>query len=440
MSEDQTQPVAETEQLITHPDDKIRLLLVDDEDAILRSLKRVFRGSPYEVSMFTSAQEALEFLQDNTIDVVISDMRMPHMDGLAFLTKVAELYPAVVRIVLSGYADLESVIDVVNQAKIYSYVTKPWDETDLRLKVRNAAEKKYMKFYIKGLIKQRNDDLQSMNEQLEEKVRKRTEELETSHRGALEMIAFFAGQGKPRLQKHSECSARLASRFGGFLGLGEREVQDVVSAARLHDIGLAVMEEACMDMPLEEMTKEQRRRYEKHPVLGEKTLMGLPIMKDVAVMVRHHHERFNGEGFPDGLAGERIPLGSRMLNIINDYDNMVKGNRYEYKFSHEEALNVIKDNAFENYDPKLAKAFYRMMVSGRAADFLAQQHIWALTVDELRPGMTLYENLLSKDGMLLLTSGQVLNETLIKSLKHVEELDTQMSRIYVLAENDETAG
>jgi response regulator RpfG family c-di-GMP phosphodiesterase len=425
-------PTDEDNQLIFHPDEKIRLMLVDDEEAILRSLQRVFRGKPFEVNTFTSAVDALEFLKTNTIDVIVSDMRMPVMDGLEFLTRVSEMYPSITRLVLSGYADLESVLDVVNKVKIYSFITKPWDETDITLKVKNAAEKKYMKYYIQSLVRQRNDELKSMNEVLERKVRERTAELEQSHRSAIQMIAYFAEQGRPLLQNHASNVSKLASRFGEYLGMDQKTLCDLVSAARLHDIGLAVLPEELLTLPPEEMTDEQKEDYYKHPVLGEKTLMSMSVMHNVATIVRHHHELFNGEGFPDRVKGELIPVGSRMLKIVDDYDNMTSNRRFEYRFSEEEALNVIRDNAFDYYDPRLAKEFYTMMKSGKSAGHLADKQIWRLTVDELKPGMKLFENLMSNDGMLLLTEGQVLSDKHIRSLRHVEDLDGKKLEVNVL--------
>jgi len=429
----------ESNQLIFHPEEKIRLMLVDDEESIIKALKRVFRGSPFEISSFTSGAEALDFLKNNAVDVVISDMRMPEMDGQQFLLRVSELYPGVMRIVLTGYAELDNIIDVINNAKIYSFVTKPWDDVDLKLKVQHAAEKKYMKYFIQDLVRKRNDELKVNNDLLEEKVRERTSELEQrsrqleeSYRDSLRMIAFFAEQNHPGLQEHSEQVSRLMSRFALWLGLQETESSDLVSAARLHDIGLAVMEDGLLKKAPDEMSAAEKKSYLKHPVLGENILMGLHLMNNVAEVVRHHHEDFNGEGFPNGLSGETIPLGARMLRIINDYNNMTQGFRNEYRFSSNEALETIIQNAFGYYDPRLANEFVQMMQAPETEDFLSRKNIWSVNADELKPGMVLYENLVSKDGMLLLTAGSTLTGNLINSIHHVKNLDELNSKIYVI--------
>jgi len=433
------------------PAKQIRLMIVDDEAAILASLKRIFRGRPYQLVSFDNAPQAIEYLQNNpdSIDVIISDMRMPGMDGLEFLTKVSQTWPDIMRLVLSGYADMESVIKVVNQANLHSYVTKPWDEVDLKLKVQQAAEQRYLKFTLRQLQAERQAELEAVNASLEDKINERTSDLlaakeslrqtiaslEDSHRGAVKMIAYFAEQGWQSLQPHSEAVAKMTARFVRFLGLDKKMANDIVVAARLHDIGLAVLDQKIVHKPVHEQTDKEREIYRKHAILGENTLMGMPVMVDVAKIVRHHHESFNGDGYPDKLSGENIPFGARIIRLVNDYENMLDGLRYEHAYSPDEALDVIRQNSFEFYDPKLVTAFVKMMSSDQDS-IDGNQQIWSLTPDELKPGMELYENLVSLDGMILLTAGQVLNERLINRIHHVEKMDGKMSKIAVLVNQD----
>ena len=150
--------------LFYHPNEKIRLLLVDDEDAVLRSLERTFREKCYEIITKNSAVNALEVLKENCIDVVISDMRMPEMKGADFLSIVKKNHPDVMRIVLSAYSDAQDIMQVVNEADIYAYITKPWDDLDLKLKVRNAAEERYLKLYFQDSLTKKYEELQNISE------------------------------------------------------------------------------------------------------------------------------------------------------------------------------------------------------------------------------------------------------------------------------------
>ena len=160
-----------------------KLLFVDDEPNILKSLKRLFRSSEYSVFQGESGVAALEILNRHEIDLVISDMRMPEMDGAELLTQVAERWPDTVRILLTGYADLNATVTAVNKGKIYSYCSKPWVDFDLKALVDHAIEQKRLREERQQLftiINNQNRQLKELNEHLEDRVQRRTEQLKLS--------------------------------------------------------------------------------------------------------------------------------------------------------------------------------------------------------------------------------------------------------------------
>ncbi|WP_177420769.1 HD domain-containing phosphohydrolase [endosymbiont of Lamellibrachia barhami] len=438
--------VEKQEDDILRPDDRIRLLLVDDESSILSSLQRLFRGAVYEVHTAGGGDEALQLLAERPIDVIVSDMRMPGMSGLEFLTNVESLYPDVMRIVLSGYAEPESVIDVVNEAKIFSYVHKPWDDLDLKLKVKNAAER----LYLKRLTRKQNIELDLMSRSLEEKVRERTaalekaqeklqhsyKELDESYQSMVKMLSHYSEIGIPSMGNHGQSVARYASRFAKSINLDEEASRDIVAAALLHDIGLVVVSDAVLAKPKEARSREENKIIEKHAVLGENTLMGLPAMRGAAKLVRHHHELFNGRGYPDRRIGKDIPLGSRIILIANDYENMIEGRGMEKPLSRDDALAYIEKHASQYYDPDLAVDFCKMIRAEADDAPHGQGNIRVVHSDALEPGMLLHENLLNKDGMLLLTSGQRLTGSTIVGIKRLEKSDRHRYTLYILTKKD----
>jgi len=162
-----------------------QLLCVDDEPNVLKSLRRLFRGADYIVHLAESGAKGLEVLEQENIDLIISDMRMPHMDGAEFLTQAATRWPDVVRILLTGYADIESTIAAVNQGKIYSYCSKPWEDKELKSLVAKAIEEKRLReerVQLFEIIHKQNAQLKDLNSNLEAKVEQRTEQLKTSFR------------------------------------------------------------------------------------------------------------------------------------------------------------------------------------------------------------------------------------------------------------------
>jgi len=156
------------------------ILLVDDEENILRSLTRVFRRDNYNILRANSGEKGLELLDDNEVGVIISDQRMPHMTGIEFLGKVKEKYPATVRIVLSGYTELSSVTEAINQGAIYKFLTKPWDDDLLRTNVEEAFrhfELGQENERLSKELKAANDALVNINSDLENRVEKKSEEI-----------------------------------------------------------------------------------------------------------------------------------------------------------------------------------------------------------------------------------------------------------------------
>lgn len=157
-----------------------RILCVDDETNILSALRRLFRQNGYQISIAGSGAEGLKVLEAEPFDLVISDMRMPEMDGAQFLERVFRLYPDTVRILLTGYADITSTISAINKGQIYRYVSKPWDDQELLTTVRQALDLKALqreKLRLEALTARQNDELKALNLSLEEKVQARTQEL-----------------------------------------------------------------------------------------------------------------------------------------------------------------------------------------------------------------------------------------------------------------------
>ena len=156
------------------------ILCVDDEPNILSSLRRLFRPHGYRVLTADGGAAGLALLESETVDLVISDMRMPHMDGAQFLAQVRQRWPGTIRLLLTGYADIQSILDAINQGEIYRYVTKPWDENDIVLVVRHALERRALeqeKLRLEALTASQNVELQALNASLEAKVATRTQQL-----------------------------------------------------------------------------------------------------------------------------------------------------------------------------------------------------------------------------------------------------------------------
>jgi len=406
------------------------VLLVDDEPAILSSLRRLLRPSGYKLHTAESGMAGLDILEREHVDLVISDMRMPEMDGAKFLEQVRKRWPGVIRILLTGYADITSTIDAINRGEIYRYISKPWDDNDLTLIVRDALESKHLRSEntrLLSLTQAQNDELKSLNANLEEKVRQRTSEIEQINsflnlsndklkQNFLVSIKVFSSLMELRggvMAGHSRRVGDLARKLAQKMGLNNKAQQDVFFAALLHDIGKIGFSDDLLGRPLSKMSGEELGQYRKHALTGEAALMPLDELKEVSSIVRAHHERFDGQGFPDGLQGLGIPLGARILSVVNDYDGLQIGTMAERRFGPDEAKAMIVQSRGKRYDPQVVDAFAGLLGG------LVHEAPQAKTVSsyDLKPGMVLARDLVSHEGVLLLAADFVLDNLVIRQIQ-----------------------
>lgn len=413
-----------------------RILCVDDEPSILSALRRLFRPQGYVVLTAESGEAGLALLEKEHVDLVISDMRMPAMDGARFLERVRALWPDTVRLLLTGYADMQSVLNAINRGEIYRYLTKPWDDHDIVLQVRHALERKALereKLRLEALTAQQNEELKALNASLEAKVTERTVALKKAHdelivfndklkTNFLTSIKIFSGMIELRganLAGHSRRVAHLARRIAVRMALEAGDIQEIFIAGLLHNIGKIGFGDELLTLPVSVMNGEQLGLYRKYPVRGEQLLMPLDDLQTAANLVRAHQERFDGQGFPDRLSGFDIPLGARILALACDYDNLQIGALTPRRLRPEEAAQTILRSKSQRYDPQVVQAFQEIIAGRNVAHDAVPERV--LPIAELKPGMITARDLVTPDGFLLLSSDHVLSERLIRQLAEFEQ-------------------
>jgi response regulator RpfG family c-di-GMP phosphodiesterase len=429
------------------------ILCVDDEPHILSALRRLFRTQGYEVLTAGSAEAGLALLAEREVDLVISDMRMPEMDGVQFLERARVARPDALRLLLTGHADVEQIMDAINRGEIYRYITKPWDDTEILLVVRHALERRALeqeKLRLESLTLRQNEQLRELNQDLEAKVAARTAELRGAHdellasndklkRTFLTSIRVFAGIIELRganLAGHSRRVADLARRIAVRMGLDAHETQQVFIAGLLHNIGKIGFADDLLDLPVSMMNGEQLNQYKRYPARGEQLLMPLDDLGEAAAIVRAHQERFDGEGFPDRLAGLNIPLGARIVALASDYDNLQIGILTRNRLAPAQAAALVQERRGTRYDPAVVAAFEEVTTGRSAAPEAPRGQ--ALPVSALRPGMRIMRDLVTPDGSLLLSADHVLTARLIAQIADFETSSNLTFTVYVRSEGETT--
>jgi response regulator RpfG family c-di-GMP phosphodiesterase len=427
------------------------LLFVDDEPGILSSLRRLFRPHGYHILIAEGGEQGLAILEENEVDLVISDMRMPIMDGAAFLKQVRQRWPGITRILLTGYADITSTVSAINEGEIYRYIAKPWDDTEIVTVVREALERRRLEAEnrrLTELTQAQNEELKSLNASLEEKVAQRTAELQkvlgqvekahgelkktflTSVQVFAGLVELRSGSGSHILTGHGRRVAELARNIAMRMKLADSDVQNIMLAALLHDIGKLGLPDNLLDKPFNTLTPEHRAQVMKHPVVGQNILMAIERFREAATLVRHHHECYDGTGFPDHLSGIAIPQGARIIAVANDYDALQIGTLAQRPLKASDALSYLIDNRGKRYDPAAVDALAKLLAETKKPGFsevpMRSMH--------LKPGMVLSRDLNHQDGYMLLAKGSSLNADIISQLLKMEQAEQHQLTLYIRQE------
>jgi response regulator RpfG family c-di-GMP phosphodiesterase len=389
------------------------ILAVDDDPAVLAALIRLLRPDGVEVLTADGGEEALSVLQKRSasIGAVVSDYTMPGMNG-AELLRIARLrWPDITRVLLTGNADLPAAARAVNEGQPSRLYTKPWHADQLRQAIAQALEQHRVlreNHRLRSLAEDQAVHLEQWNSRLENLVAERTEQLEQANaslqRGLIGTLQLSLGLLERRLpERAARCRevARLAASLARRTGLPQSEVRWVQVAALVHDLGLASLPDALLRRPAAQLLPAARLQYERHPLVGQNMLNRVEELARVGVWVRHHHERWDGRGYPDRLAGPAIPLPSRIIAVADAYLQMAGGEGGTAPIWRRSEI------AAGALDPNLLNVL-RDELTGVPMSAEASHTSPRVALENLREGMILGEPLHTTAGSILLRAGETL--------------------------------
>ena len=404
----------------------VSVLLVDDEENILRALQRLLMDEEFEVVTATSGESALEKLKAlQNVGLIVSDQRMPGMNGAEFLGRSQEIAPYAQRILLTGYSDINATIDAINRGGADQYISKPWDDEKLTCAIRDAValyRQDVEKRRLNEIIKQQKEELEAWNDSMKKRllqtaatIREQSQAIKSLDKTPLDLIgrtfdSFFEMMGD-RAAVHARTVSTMVTDVARKMGLDAESIATFGVAALLHDLGKFGRPGASLHFRIEEMSESEFNVYSQHPQRGERMFRNIEELAAIMPLIRSHHEKWDGSGFPDGLAGEAIPLGARLIAIadfIEKSARSVEQNRADF------ALLNAKFHAGTLLDPQLVIKFSSitrtLYFEGKKGDAFAEVEVDPY---DLVPGMTIARDVESGSGVLLMQGGNVLDESAV---------------------------
>jgi putative two-component system response regulator len=336
---------------VTKVNDRVKILIVDDEPCVRGLLTQFLSQEGYDCIAAEDGNRALNILERENIPVVLLDMLMPGLNGISLLQEVKKSKPLTEAIMVTGFTDIAKAVEAMRLGAS-DYVLKPFHLKTVLASVHRALENRRL------LLESRE-----YQDRLEEKIFEKTSEL-IEKNARLRLIMLNTVQSlvhtleakDKRTEGHSKRVALLAVLLAKRLGFPETSVEQLRLSGILHDIGKIGVREECLNKR-GKLTGQEYDEIKKHPLISERILEPIEELREILPGIRHHHERYDGRGYPHGLKGEDIPQYARILAMADCYDAMTSDRPYRSALTVEKALKEMRVNAGKQFDPQLVPVF-----------------------------------------------------------------------------------
>lgn len=363
----------------------VNILIIDDERGSRESLRMILKHS-YNVFTASDGKEALEIIRQVPIDLVTLDLRMPAMNGSDVLREIRSLNPNMDVVIVTGYGTLKSATEAIRYG-VFDYILKPFNVADIMSVVKRSIEKRHFDKKQKDIIRDlgkicavEGGDRQAEGEAGDdedmflsiEKVISRSAQDFRDETASVDYLEFVRVLGStlesndPYTHGHSDRVHHYAIVLAHHLGFGARQAEEIQIAAFLHDIGKIGVGNTCIQKN-GKLTEQEKALVREHPEKALELVGPLRLAPSILTIIKHHHERFDGKGYPAGLTGEQIPLSARIISIADAYDAMTSDRPYRKALPHEVVMQELLDGRSKQFDPSLVNSFVSLV---RSDDFL----------------------------------------------------------------------
>jgi putative two-component system response regulator len=330
-----------------------RILIVDDEKMIYSVVARRLAKEGYPCVMANNGREALGHFYKDNFSLIISDIRMPEMNGLELLKNVKAVRPNMMFIIMTAYPEMEMAVEAIRLGAT-DFIIKPVDLELVVFSVKKALEQKKME-----------EQIEAHHKNLEKLVEERTSKLQHAllviKKGHLDSVMALAGAidaKDPYTRGHSDRVRKMSVRIGMKMGFSEDKLESLVFGALLHDIGkIGIRDEVLQKKG--QLSPEEYQYVQQHPLIGVKIVEGIDFFKDKIPMIRNHHEHFDGSGYPDGLIGEVIPLEARIIAVPDAFDAMTSLRPHRKAIPVDEVIEEMERGNGKQFDPQILEIFLK---------------------------------------------------------------------------------
>jgi response regulator RpfG family c-di-GMP phosphodiesterase len=410
------------------------ILIVDDEPVVLTALKVTLEREGFHIVACTSPLKALSILSERDFAVIISDQRMPEMMGLDFLIESRRLRPNASRILITAVLALPTIVDAINKGEIFRFVAKPWLREELVATVRNAVQRHDLVTRNEALqaeTQKLNGQLREANSALEAKVQDLEQqrqsldtanrELATSYENSLELCRRILTTYDPILGGQAKALVEFATQMAATDKFTDIEKHALRSAAWLCDLGLIGVPREMLRAfrsKTDQLTDRERGMLHNHPIYSQTLASLVDSRAEVGEVIRAHHERYDGQGFPDGISGDAIPWPARCLAVAVNF--------VESGLPKPAAIDALLAKAGSEFDPEAVRLFLKV---GNLVHLPKQ--VREIMLDELEPGMVLANGIYSPHGLLLIGEGQPLSTGTIAKIRSHNQVTPISQRLLV---------
>lgn len=410
------------------------ILVLDDDEIILVALQETLRMDHYHVTTTASAFEALELLRQRPFGVIISDQRMAEMSGLEFLAEAKLIQPNASRILITGVLTLKTVIDAINTGEIFRFIAKPWLREELLATINNAMQRYDLllkneklrdnTLRLNAQLAEANADLQHQLREVREKsaaLDAANQSLRQNFDHSLKLLHTIITAYDPRLGEETQSTVDLLEQMAETGELDVDTRRRLLASGWLHHLGLINLPRELIrkSRRVEEvLSEDEERLIRSHPVYGQTLADNIDPTGVIGLIIRAQHERWDGKGFPDGLAGENIRVEARHLAVASYF--------VESDLSREAAIEAILAESGKAFYPESVRLFLKATRMVRLP-----RKVRDVLLSELEPGMVLAKGIYSPNGLLLIPESETLTEKTLRKIHGHNLSDSINQRLLV---------